>query len=81
MPKKMTEEEVQTHLEKAVEVERYDSENPDDPDDSINAVLYRASSGQLFRYVEMSGMSSTFCGAFGFGDWITEDELESWREF
>ncbi|MDJ0825674.1 MAG: hypothetical protein QNJ16_09235 [Rhodobacter sp.] len=79
MSGQLTDEEAAELPEKCEEVDRYDFVDDTDADNYVNLVLYKAPDGQLFRFVEASGMNSEHDGAAGFGEWV--DNRTNWHGY
>jgi hypothetical protein len=77
----MTDEEIEKELSAADEIDSYEYRNPESEDDYIVAFLYETKAGRIFRYVESSGMDSSFAGAGNVGEWLTKAEEKNWKEF
>lgn len=61
-------------------VDDFDFRNEDDEDDYFSIVLYKHPDGRHFRWIDGSGMNSVFVGALGLDQWISDDQLGSWKE-
>lgn len=48
-------------------------------DGYVTMHLYKANDARYFRYVEASGMNSSFAGAMHFIEWIGTSYNESWK--
>lgn len=78
MPRRMTEQEIELHLEKAEAVDSHEYGSLDD-DDYFTATLYRTETNRHFRYVESTGMTAD--PRAGSADWLDDSELGAWKEF
>ncbi|MDP3633602.1 hypothetical protein [Phenylobacterium sp.] len=77
----MTPEELEAALKSGASIDSFDYRSEESEDDYIVAQLYRMPDGRLFRYVESSGMDSTFSGAGEFGQWLAASEQAGWSRF
>jgi len=77
----MTAEELEAALANAASIDSYEQRSDENEDDYVVAQLYRTPEGRLFRYVESSGMDSTFSGAGEFGQWLEASEQAGWSRF
>jgi hypothetical protein len=81
MPIDMTEEEQETALKSAREIDSFDFRDPEDEDDYYSAWLYKTPDGRHFRLVPTAGMNSYFAGYTGTAEWLSDEELEHWSQF
>lgn len=77
----MTPEELEAALRGGSSIDSFEHRSDENEDDYIVAQLYRTPEGRLFRYVESSGMDSTFSGAGEFGQWLEASEQAGWNRF
>lgn len=77
----MTAEELEAGLRSGSSIDSFEHRSDENEDDYIVAQLYRTPEGRLFRYVESSGMDSTFSGAGEFGQWLEASEQAGWSRF
>ena len=73
MPTDMTQEEIDTNLNTAEEVESYDYGDVNG-DDYYSVTLHKTAEGMYFRYVHAAGMAAI--PTAGSGEW-----LDDWREY
>lgn len=81
MPTPMTDEELETQKGTATEIDDFYYKHEDDEDNYFSAVLYKTPDDRHFRVVESSGYNSQFCAAGNIGEWLTDDEIDTWTDY
>lgn len=67
-------------IETSTLIDDHDGPAQQDMDDGFSIALYRATDGRHFIYIAHSDMSSKYSGALGFDQWVTDAQIESWKE-
>jgi hypothetical protein len=66
-------------LEASTQIDSSDWRDDDDADNYITARLYRAANGKHFRYIESSGMNSSYAGAGNIVEWLAPGDVATWN--
>jgi hypothetical protein len=74
----MTDEELETLLASATEVDTYEYGDRDG-DEYFSATLYKTEDGRYFRHIGSTGMAAVVSPDSG--EWLTDEEAKSWNEF
>jgi hypothetical protein len=66
-------------LEASVQMASSDWRDDEDEDNFITARLYKTADGKHFRYIETSGMNSSYAGAGKIVEWLASGDVATWN--
>lgn len=64
----------------STQLDSSDWRDNDDEDNYVVARLYKAPEGTFFRFIESSGMNSSYSGAGKFVEWLDAKEVATWNQ-
>ena len=68
-------------LQASTQIASSDWRRDEDEDSYITAQLYKTAGGRHFRYIESSGMNSSYAGAGKIVEWLEPGSVATWDQW